>query len=261
MSSFTKFLKLIIFTASLILQTAHSEDLFDDNVARDFKPVVMLPSDATMGGYPIFQGGRKWRVISGKSTDNNVRIKLGNLHMISPIGPNYFAEMALTTSLSQGNSYFTGEPCKGPHLVKIERGGGRFDNCMTIDPYVVTIQGRNTTTLSIGVRNSQQGARLYDLRLLLSLNELGFPETGIHEWTEEAVKQDQAKMHLMKNVTDWAKKLQEGVNKANDYGKPKDAFAHVPPISELLTDFDRSGDAVGSPFGTKSELSASPPTL
>lgn len=235
MLPFTKCLKLFVIVAPLILHVVHSEDLFSDNVARDYKPVVTLPSDATMGGYPTFQGGRKWRVISGSSTDNNERIKIGKLRLISPMGRDYFAEMTLKTSLNQGNSYFAAEPCKGPHLVKNDNGGGgQFDNCMTIDPYVVTIQARNLTTLSIGVRNSQQGARLYDLRLLLNLDKLGFPDTGLHDWTDEKIKQDQAKMRLIENVSIWAKLLQEGVEKANDYGKPKDAFAKVPPISELL---------------------------
>lgn len=242
MSPFNKSLKLFIVAATLILQGAHSEDLFSDNLARDYKPVATLPNDATMGGYPIFQGGRTWRVISGNSTDNNVRIKLGHLYLISPIGGDYFAEMVLTTSLSQGRSYFIDEPCKGPHLVENERGGGRFDDCMTIDPYVVKIQGKDITTLLIGVRNSREGARLYDLRLLLNLDKLGFPGTGIPDWTGEAVKQDQAKTRLIENVSAWAKLLQEGVGKANDYGKPIDAFAKVPPIIELLENLGKAID-------------------
>lgn len=257
MNLIRKFITIFFYTASLLSLTSYADELFNDNVAREYKNATKISDESTIGGRPIYLGARHWMVIKGESTDNNVRIKLGKLHLISPVDSEYFAEMTLMVSLNQGNSYFTGEPCKDVHLVKVDKGGGRYDDCMTIDPYPVIIQGKNLTTLLIGVRNSQQGARLYDMRLLLNLANLGFPETGVHEWTDAAINKNPEKKVLIAKITNFAKDLQAAVDKANDYAKPKNAFAQLPTISQLLATLGRS-DAI-SPVSTsqvKTELPA-----
>lgn len=229
-----RFIRLVLIGVLIVWQAAHAEDFFSDNLARDFKYGVILTGDTTTGGYSIYQGGQHWDVISGKTSSNNMNLKLGYIQLISPIGNKYFAEMFLMANLQQGNSYYTGEPCNGEHLVKSNKGGGRFDNCMTIDPYISIIRGKDITTLSIRIRNSQQGARVYDMKLLLNLDQLGFPQTELHDWTKDNIARDRAKKQLIEKVTDWANELQDGVNKAIDYSKPKDAFKNVPSLSYLL---------------------------
>jgi hypothetical protein len=250
----TKTLSVFIFAGIMLMQNSYGEDIFSDNLSRDYKPKKTISIEDTIGGYPIFQGGRIWQVIEGNSTENNVQVKLGYIHLISSIGNQYFSEMTLMVNLSQGNSYFVTEPCKGTHLVKNDLGGGQFDNCMTIDPFTVNIKGKNITALLIGVKNSKAGARLYDLRLLLNLTNLGFPDSSIYDWSIESVKQDQTKVDFVKKITDWAKLLQSGVDKAIGYDKPKDAFSLVPSISFLLKENDRFGGGEYNPFGTGSRF-------
>lgn len=225
---------LILITFLFIANSAHSEDLFDNNLARDYKSTSTIKADSTIGGYPIFQGGRVWRVLSGKTTSNNINLKLANIQLISPIANEYFAEIHLMVNLENHSSYYTSDVCNGSHLYKLNKGGGQYDNCLTINPYMARIRGNNVNTLRINVRNSQQGARIYDLNLLLSLSQLGFPRTEIQDWTENVVSQDIEKKKLLGKVTDWAKKLQDGVNKAIEYSKPLNAFSEVPPINSLI---------------------------
>lgn len=230
-------IKILILTASLLIgNSVYSEDLFDNNLSRDYKPTTTVQSDSTIGGYPIFQGGRVWRVLSGKTTSNNLNNKFANIHLISPIANNYFAELTLMVNLAQANMYFTSDICSASAspLFKLNKGGGSFDNCLTIEPYMVRINGNDINTFHINVRNSQRGGRIYDLNLLLNLSHLGFPETEISDWTENAVSQNNKKKQLIEKVTEWAKKLQDGVNKAIEYKKPQNAFSDVPPITSLI---------------------------
>jgi hypothetical protein len=118
--------------------------------------------------------------------------------MISPIGGDYFAEIALMVNLQSRNSWFTSDVCSTPHLFKLNNGGGKFDNCITIDPYVAKIASKEITTILINVRNSQEGARIYDLHLLLNLDFLGFPKTVASDWNEQTVEQDYKKNSLLR---------------------------------------------------------------
>jgi hypothetical protein len=228
-------LKILTLIATLLLvNSVYSQDLFDNNLSRDYKPTSIIKSDTTIGGYPIFQGGRIWRALSGKTNSNNINLKLANIQLISPIDNNYFAEISLMVNLEQRNSYFTSDICTTSHLYKLNNGGGKYDNCLTIDPYMVKIRGKSINTFHINVRNSQQGARIYDLNLLFNLSYLGFPQTEITDWTEDSISRDVKKKQLMEKITAWAKKLQDGVSKAIEYNKPQNAFEDVPPISDLL---------------------------
>jgi hypothetical protein len=77
---------------------ASAADFFPSGKVRNFHQFDELEQGVTSGGYPIFQGGRIWRVASGQTATNNIGIHSGTVQMISPIGGDYFAEMALTTS-------------------------------------------------------------------------------------------------------------------------------------------------------------------
>lgn len=228
---------LLAMAATLVCTAVRADDVFSDNFARDYKPVeklAELADNSTMGGYPIFRGGRTWRVVAGSSTENNIRIRLGSLTAISPIGNAFFAEAHTLVNLSQANAYFLAEPCKGSHLVAVNKGGRQFDNCMTIDAVSSAVGKESQTLLDIRVRNSQNGSRIYGLGLFLSLKQLGFPESQPSDWTEQSLAADPVKKEFIDKVSAWAQKLQTGVNKAIGYDKPQDAFAGVPPLTDLL---------------------------
>jgi len=223
--------------ATLACTAAHADDVFSDNFTRDYKPVeklTELADNSTMGGYPIFRGGRTWRVVAGSSTENNVHVRLGSLTAISPIGNAFFAETHTLVNLSQANAYFLAEPCKGSHLVAVNQGGRQYDNCMTIDTVFSAVGKESQTLLDIRVRNSQNGSRIYGLVLFLSLKQLGFPDSRPSDWTEQSLAADPVKKEFIAKLSTWAQKLQTGVNQAIGYDKPQDAFAGVPPLADVL---------------------------
>lgn len=234
MSLLIKILKILAIIAIFSAESAFSDDFFDDNFSRDYKAIAYLTENSTIGGYPIYKGGRTWKVLSGKSSLNNENWRLGSVSFLSPINQKYFAEMHLTANLNENNGHYSADICNGVHLVKFNKGGGLYDNCLIIDPYLATVRGKNITTLQIRVRNSQLSARLYDLNLLLNVEYLGFPDTGVYDWTDDSISRDSRKKKLIEKLIDWATRLQDGVSKAIDYKKPKDAFDNVPLLSELL---------------------------
>jgi hypothetical protein len=234
---FSQLAALLAVAVTLACTAARAEDVFSDNFTRDYKPVeklAELPDTSTMGGYPIFRGGRTWRVVAGSSTENNIRVRLGSLTAISPIDNAFFAEAHTLVNLSQANAYFLAEPCKGSHLVAINQGGRQFDNCMTIDTVFSAVGKESQTLLDIRVRNSQNGSRIYGLELFLSLKQLGFPDSQPSDWTEQNLTADPVKNEFITKLSAWAQKLQTGVNLAIGYDKPQDAFAAVPPLADVL---------------------------
>jgi len=228
---------LLAMAATLVCTAARAEDLFSDNIGHDYKPVdksTELSADSTMGGYPIFRGGRAWRVTSGKSTQTSTRLTVGKIQMLSPTEHGRFALAVTTTNLNEAAVYYTAEPCKGSHLQAVNKGGGRSDNCLTIDAEALTIGSEQPLFLAINVKNSQNGGRLYNVALYLSLQDLGFPEAKASDWTEKSLAADPVKKEFIAKLSTWAQKLQTGVNLAIGYDKPQDAFAAVPPLADVL---------------------------
>lgn len=221
--------------ASLLGPTAQGADLFSDDFSREFVQTPKLASDTTVGGYPIYQGGQEWQVLSGSVSGNNVQIKIGYVRAWTAVGSHFLADMQLTNNLTQrGNGYYVADACAGLHLVKLNKGGGQFDNCLTIDAHTVPLKSGAITTLLVNIRNSKQGSRLYNLSMRLNLAPLGFPDTAVNDWTQEAIAADAEKKKLIEKVSHWAQLLQDGVDKANDYSKPPNAFDGVPPLRSLL---------------------------
>ncbi len=234
----TWWFKLLIVVNLTNLQTAFAQDLFPDGTARDIPRLTVLASGTTIGGYALYDGGRTWKLISNKASANNMNIRIGSAQMISPIGGDYFAEMNVATAMGGGSEsgYFSADICNAgtAHLYMVNLGAGTRDNCLTIDPYLATINNKGITTLAIKIRNAQSNWRLYDMRLLLNLSLMGFPGTSTSDWGELSVSTDPKKKRFVTKVSTWAKQLQEAVNTAIGFSKPKDAFAGVPPISTLI---------------------------
>ena len=215
-------------------------ELYPSGAVRTFQQFEPLESDATGGGYAIFQGGRPWRMYMAKVDRNNLDIGISYLQMISPMGNEYFAEMITIIALGGGDasvtSYYGGEPCTlgVDALVRLNKGIGRSDNCLTINPLTLPIQGKSVPTMAIRVRNSQSASRLYDINLLLALDKLGFPNSKDADWAASQINNDNTKKQFIKKIGAWGEQLQDAVNKALAFNKPQDAFQKVPPIDTLL---------------------------
>jgi hypothetical protein len=223
---------------ALVAQFAQADELLPKGAPRSFQRMDILEEGATIGGYPIYQGGRLWRTLAIQARANNMDIKIGSAQFISPVGDEFFAEMDLVASLSGDaqNGYFSADVCSPAkeHLVISKRAFGTMDNCLTIDPYSANIGGREIAVLAVKIRNSQSNWRLYDMTIFLNLAYLGYPDSTTADWNAAAVAGDAGKGRLIEKISGWGKQLQTSVNNAIAYSKPQDAFVSVPSISTLM---------------------------
>jgi len=222
--------------AIAVHQPSMSEDLFSSSVDNEFNSSASISSQTTIGGYPLYIGGRHWRILNGRSFKNNINHPIGEVRLISPKDGKFFAQINYTVSLAQGRSHFVAEPCKGNHLAKNNNGGGYHDDCMTINMDQGMISGKNTVMFKIHVTNSHNDSRLYDMFIYFNLEHFGFNDPSIHDWTEELVARNPTKKKAIDKLSIWAIQLQKGVAKAIGFQKPSDAFDGVPPIDDLLQD-------------------------
>lgn len=229
----------IVFVTAI--QPALADDLFEGVKPREFAVNTPLPADSTIGGYAIYQGDSKWRVISNKAGNpNNFGVSYGTVRLLQYEGGVYAAEMATTVNLNQSarGFYLTTNFCAGEHLVKVElisfQGNeGTTENCLTVDPYVATVSNRQITTLSIKVTNTQSAARLYQIHMLINPAVLGFPGTAASDWTIEEMAKNPERKQFIDRVTLLGKQLQGATKEAIAFSKPKDAFKAVPSWKAL----------------------------
>ena len=248
----TQWLATLVRCASFVLvasQPAQAEDLFIKDVARDIKKGEWLPPGTTIGGYAFFEGDNNWRLVSNTVTPaNQAGVVYGSAHVYRPLGQDYFAEMVVTVNLTQSarGFYMTSDPCAGEHLVKVNKvaasvGEGTWDNCMTIDPLVITVQGKQITTLSINVKNVQSQSRYYHMQLLLNPATFGVGETIPVNARDTALAAYPQLKRFLERLTPWAKKLQDATAVAIKFEKPGNAFAAVPKWWELMDNFNLQG--------------------
>lgn len=220
--------------------TAGAEDLFPKGKAQQMGQFSELPKDTTIGGYPIYDGGLTWRLIKSEASLNNLLVRFGQAYLFSPLGNDYFAEMAVTVSMGGApeSGYFSADMCSlnTPHLFMRNKATGQNDNCLLIDPFLAKVGGRDTLTLLVKIRNSQSSWRLYDLSLLLSMEKLGFSNGIPSEWSESAIANDPKKKAFLLKAIAWGTQLQDAVNNAMAFSKPQDVFAKVPTIQALMGD-------------------------
>lgn len=232
------FLKLLVLVAALTPALGGAADLFVANAPVQIKPGTILSEDATIGGYPLYFGDRKWLVVSNEAATNNLDIHFGYVTLLTTMGADFIAAMRIGVNLNRSeiSMYYSGEPChpNEQHLFKVNKGSGRIDNCLTIDPYVFKSQDKSVTQLKVWIRNTQSSNRLYNIELMLNLPLMGFPDTNASDWTERAIEENAVKKAFIEKVKDLAVRLQTGVSKAIAFNQPKDAFEGVPPLNSLL---------------------------
>ncbi len=219
-------------------QMGMADDLFPGGKPAGLASFAEVKSLTTMGGYPLFTGGRSWYLLAHKVNTNNMDVPIASAQMVSPMDNDYFAEMVVTTSLGGGSEdgYFSADLCNPgtPHLFMLNKGTGRNDNCLLIDPLTAKIGEVDTPLLFIKVRNSQSNWRLYDLSVYLSLKKMGFPNPSVSDWSAAAVAADPQKQQTIAKVVAWGRQLQDAVNTAIGFSKPQNAFDNVPAVYTLL---------------------------
>ncbi len=130
---------LILICAVLASQAAVAADVFNGSQPRAFNLADKLEPDANIGGYPIWQGEKKWRlfdIIRRESTGGGDIVPLGDVRLFQTEGKVFIAVMTVSANLATGRaSDWTDEPCKRDDLLFKASLGGKISNvnCVTIN--------------------------------------------------------------------------------------------------------------------------------
>lgn len=265
-------MKKIVFAVALaiVATSSNSADLFKDDKPVDFVKDSILAPGTTVAGYPIFKGDGEWRLQNVTSftanTTGSTMTSGSGLGWISlnqkESNGEWFANLLLLVSTlpAGGDVYSTGTPCGGSHMVTVNKGGGRDDNCLTIDAANFQSGSRFVTYFNVAVTQTRSGGRRYIMTLQLNAELLGFRETAPADWNNADLLQlSPSRTAFALKIKDWASLLQNGSEHILDFSKPQNGFDGIPsyrtllPVPSDLADGSYSQNFIGAVESTKNK--------
>lgn len=248
------FKRICLFALALVFtQWICAAELFPNNNPRPFSLADKLEADATIGGYPIWQGEGKWRIVDlerSDSTGSAASVPLGLARFFQSEGKQFIAAMDVRSNLQSGSGYWMGEPCKRDDMLfKMQLAAGREDNCVTINHYtrfmgnpggkisalyaLLKEQGVDVppTVLQIQFTRNGYSQRTLYYSLWINPEVAGFAreaegEWGRNPWNKTMSFNDPAKKQYIDALSTWATTF---VKQMDDALRQKpDAFAHIP---------------------------------
>jgi hypothetical protein len=234
-------------------------ELFPSNNPRHFTLAEKLETDATIGGYPIWQGEGKWRIVDLIRTDSTgsaASIPLGTARFFQSEGKQWIAAMEVKSNLQSGSGYWLGEPCKREDMLfKLQLAGGREDNCVTINHITRYMNNPGGKAAELYALLKEQGVDLPPTVLQVQLTRNGLsqrtlyysiwinpelagfaresePEWGRNPWNKTMSFSDSAKKQYIDALSAWAttfvKQMDDGLRQ-----KP-DAFVRIPSWRSVM---------------------------
>jgi hypothetical protein len=244
---------------ALIVQLACSAELFPNSNPRPFTLAEKLEGDATIGGYPIWQGEGKWRIVDLIRTDSTgsaASIPLGTARFFQSEGKQWIAAMEVKSNLQSGSGFWLGEPCKRDDMLfKFQLAAGREDNCVTINHITHYMSNPGGKAAELYALLKEQGVDIPPTVLQIQLTRNGLsqrtlyysiwinpelagfpresePEWGRNPWNKTMSFKDAAKKQYIDALTTWAttfvKQMDDGLRQ-----KP-DAFAQIPSWRSIM---------------------------
>jgi hypothetical protein len=245
--------------------SAVAADLFEGTKPRDFKLADPLELNATVGGYPIWNGEGKWRLYDLKkrdSTGSGSTIPIGDAGLFQTENKKFVAVMWISATLAEGNTRWLGEPCKRDDMLYKANIGKTMweDNCVTINH--ISAYGNNPTGKDgelyalfveqevsppptiLQIKFTRNGTHGNFLNISLSVNPevMGFPrETevswGKNPWNKTMSFKDPAKKQFIDALGVWALQFAKQMDTALD--KKPDAFATIPSWRSVLNEMPK----------------------
>ena len=226
-----------VITLALAAIQSYGADLFQDGKLRDIKKGDLIVATDTIGGYPIYQDDGRWQFFGSKQSESTggETIKMGTIFLDYKQGDYFLAKQALLANLGSGSgSNWPGTPCSSSHLVIRNKGKGKQDNCMTIDPRIVNLGTVPTLVLTVNFTNSGSMGRYYQLVLDVNAELLGIRKSSLGDWSAEKLKENPYKQVALNRLTSWAELVQDASIKAFDFSKPQDVYAKIQSLMTLL---------------------------
>jgi hypothetical protein len=238
---------------SIVQQVPLAAELFIDDKPREIALADKLELNATIGGYPIWNGEGKWRLVElirNDSSGSAASIPLGTARFFQTEGKQFVAGMEVRANLRPGSGYWIDEPCKRDDMLfKLQLSGGREDNCVTINHitrYMSNPGGKLAeafalfksqgievppTVLNIVLTRNATSQRKLVFSIWINPELAGFvresePEWGRNPWHKVQAFSDPKKKQYVDALSVWAtsfaKKMNDGLS------QKADAYSDIP---------------------------------
>lgn len=121
---------------TLISLHAQATELFNGSTPKPFQMAQPLAKGSTIGGYPIWDGEEKWKIVHASTYNSSGpgnAIKIGKLGLLQTEDKTFVAYMEVSGNVSAGsNRDWSNEPCKYENLLfkaNLGRAFGQHQLC------------------------------------------------------------------------------------------------------------------------------------
>ena len=248
-------MKRLFIAIASILVTAHSAqagELFSKNEPLPFEIGQTVKNTDTIGGYPVWDNGGKWRLLHlsvGYSTGRAMPAPLGSSYWIESKDKKMISGMLVTANLTPNLSAdWTDEPCKRDDFLfkKNLKGLHENINCVSINHlvgFMVSPTGiyqsvlgvaRDNgieippTVLLVSVTRYHNNGRRYVAQIAINPEADGFeratePLWTLSPWHKSKAMNDPVKRAYIDSLSIWAEQFAMRVEKA--FEKDASAFS------------------------------------
>ena len=198
-----------------------------------------VQSNDTFGGYSIFAPDGDWIMYStsmGQTTGGSGPLKQPWLGLERYQSGKWVMGQSITLTIEQqgGMGGWTGDPCGGEKIVKINVVRGSLDRCAVAVIKPIRIAGVQTDTLEILFIESNTGGRLYMSTFNIHYENLGYTHSTVTDKSSE----------FNRRLKEWMGKFLDATIKAAGYDKPGDAFKDVPTFTDAINNIKTTPAAV-----------------
>ena len=205
--------------------------------AKEIYPKSVFPKDSavevgdTLAGKPIYVDGPGWTYASlyvGKSTGGS-QIEMPTAWRVKRVnGVAFGAATTVNAGRSRSNGW-TGDPCGGDKIFKINVVRGMLDRCAVMRFTEIPIAGKKTTVLQAEAIETNEGGRYYRHQIFAVLDNLGLSSNSFLKGTP-----------FEPQAMAWLQQFLNATIKAAEYNASASVFAAVPSFEELVTSKPRA---------------------
>lgn len=212
---------LAVMVSLLLSVHAAGTELFEDGkfVAEAVRGYQMQLGD-TLGGYILYrpESSTLARTDVTSTTGGDMSLRMPFVTQVyAPEGKWQAVQTTMVTLGSNSTRGWSGDPCGGEHIAKINRIRGHLDRCAIARFKPLDLAGGSQTVLELNFVETNSGGRYYELNFLINLVGLGVPV--------DVVADEKTVQHLALKA--WMADMLNAVVVAAGYNKPANAFDGV----------------------------------
>lgn len=220
-----KFNAIAAFVFGLAALTASGKELFPESVFRKDAPVEV---GDTLAKNPIYVDGPGWVYTGmrvGFSTGGSGPLPMPTVFRAKRVNGVVAFGAATTVNVGRGPSGgWTGDPCGGDTIYKINVVRGMLDRCAVMRFTEIPIAGKKTTVLQAEAIESNKDGRYYKHMIFAVLGNLGLSSESFLKGTP-----------FEPRAMAWLQQFLNATIKAADYDSSASVFSNLESFESLVT--------------------------